>query len=155
MKNDITICFKNIKENMQTVNDIEKALYHKMDFETFKDTYIERGNKLREIFKSNQKDLDTILNLLDFELTKDIADKLYDGYRSLLQGEIKDSTLVLTIVDKLIPFYESINDYTKLIHLYSDKAVEISTFFITNSESIVSSKICFLFRDFVLKPPIS
>ena len=142
MKNDITICFKNIKENMQTVNDIEKALYHKMDFETFKDTYIERGNKLREIFKSNQKDLDTILNLLDFELTKDIADKLYDGYRSLLQGEIKDSTLVLTIVDKLIPFYESINDYTKLIHLYSDKAVEISTFFITNSESIETFKEC-------------
>ena len=99
MKNNITNCFKNIKENMQTVNEIEKALYHKMDYETFKNTYMERGNKLRVIFKSNQKDLDVILNLLDFELNEDVV--TVRNRDTMVQESVKISDLVDYFKDKL------------------------------------------------------
>jgi hypothetical protein len=125
-----------IKTNIITTNELDKSLYRKMDYESFKLTYIQRSKILRDIFKRNQKLIEELHEILKEDLTKEVANSLYEGYRQLEKEEIHDSFLLLQIIDKLIPFYEKENDYSKLLNLYNDENFELSIFLMINQEKI-------------------
>lgn len=134
--NRVLNLFNAIKSNIITTNELDKSLYRKMDYESFRLTYIERSNILRGIFKRNQKLIDELNDILQEGITKELADSLYLGYRELEQEDLHDSFIIIYVIDKLIPFYEKEKDYAKLLHLYNDQNFELSIFLMINNEQI-------------------
>ena len=132
LKDDIKNYFGSIKSNIILANELDRKLYKGMNYASFAEAFIKRSYSLRDLLKNNQDTIDHLKSILDKKLSKESAEALYSGYRSLVAEELHDSYLIISIIDKLVPYYEDKSDYTKLIHLYFDRTLEVSTFLMEN-----------------------
>ena len=127
-KEEIRNCFDAIKNNIITCNELDKDLLSFREYQDWLNVYKKRSVGIREIYKKNTDMVNIINKYLSLELNDDEANLMYEGYRSLEENELHDSYLIISVIDKLIPIYEKKNDIEKLLHLYTDRCVELGNF---------------------------
>lgn len=142
MKNreEILNCFTAIKNNIITSHQLDNELYSPVEFNSWCEILKKRSLNIKEIHKHNQKTILIILDYLSKDLNDEIADALYEGYRSLEEREIHDSYFIIDVINKLVPYYEEKKDYVKLIHLYTDRCYETGTFLRLGKEDLARLK---------------
>ena len=138
---EIRNCFNAIKHNIITCNELDKDLFSFRDYEDWLAVYKKRSVAVREIYKKNTEMVNVINSYLDKDLDSLEYDTLYMGYRSLENRELHDSYFIIRIIDKLIPYYENIKDYNKLIHLYQDRCYEYGCFLRLDDSTLEQLKI--------------
>ena len=86
---------------------------------------INKSNDLRKAYRENEDTIIKIKSILDYDITKEIADHFYDLLLDLFGNSYDDYELLSEIANPLISFYESHNDYIKLINIYYLMGIEI------------------------------
>ena len=133
---EIRNCFEAIKNNIITCNEIDHNMVIYREYNDWLNAYKKRSIAIREIYKKNSEIVVEINNYLEKELTDEIANSLYEGYRSLEEKNLHDSYLIISIIDKLTPYYEKTIDYEKLLHLYTDRCYEVGCFLRLDDSSL-------------------
>ena len=133
-------CFTAIKNNISTSHQLDNELYTPVDFSLWCETLKKRSKNIKEIYKENIKTITEVLDYLKKKLDDEIADALYEGYRSMEESEIHDSYFLLDVINALVPYYEKKKDYIKLIHLYTDRCYELGTFLRLDTFDLVRLK---------------
>lgn len=110
-------------------SDLNNLLYSVDNFESWKMNLVFRSDRIRYIFNENEeaiKKLNDILNDLDDE----VVSRLFDLLKNLKQNDVLDASIIISICDKLIEYYEGKDNIEKLISLYLLKALEEMEFFV-------------------------
>ena len=146
--------FKEIyTKNLKNYSDINDSLYDIDNFDEWKSNLVKRSDIIRTMFVENEDVIAKIDEILDEELTIDVANELFFTLRDFAKDHISDASLMIKIVNKLIDFYEKNIDYEKLLFLYSHGALQEMEFFLRmDNESLDINPLLKYEKIIALKP---
>lgn len=104
--------------NYTEIRELDDSLLKMMSYAQWKELIVNRSVRVREIFAENDKLIVELKSGLQEGLDKDSADCLYEGLCSLYNGAYDDYGVMKLMADSLIPYYESEDDFEKLIFIY-------------------------------------
>ena len=119
--------------NEQKLRDWNEALLEEQEPAEWIRTLSKRARDIRRIFAENVEALEHFHALLSVgegsSYTKEDADTLFDIVLELYKKGFHDYTIIGDIAEKILPFYESSNDFGRIVFLYHVIGYEYSLFY--------------------------
>lgn len=122
--------FKTIKKNILEYSDLNDSLYDVSDFDKWNIMLRERSEKIRKIFKENEKAIQVINEELKNDFDEESSECVFQILKELKQEEIHDSGFIIPIMRKLISYYEKEKNFSKLLFLYLNQGYEIMEYYL-------------------------
>lgn len=110
--------------NHKFLIELEETIFQIESFEKWEKLLKTRSEKTREIYLKNDKLIEELKQYLKEDLTSKSAKAYYDVIHEMYDNECDDYAVMCLIIDKILPYYESKNDYGKLVKLYHVLAFE-------------------------------
>lgn len=117
-------------ENCLEYSALNDAMFQKVDFDEWNTMLMTRSEKIRKIFQDNEVLVEKMKKLLSENLTKEVADSLFQLMLDMNQLAISDASMTLMVMNSLIEFYEREGDLGKTIFLQVLCAHEETEFFV-------------------------
>lgn len=122
---NITEFFEKCKASTIEMIELDESLLKIPNKEEWTKTMIRRGQRQRELFAENNAQLAEYYALLQGDLSPKQMEEICDGVRELYFSDIDEYDLIISSVDRILPYFREKKDYESIIFLLYAKVYEV------------------------------